>query len=123
MSDKILFQSGAIIPDNGVKSMARGWRIFIDTQELTEVQAMNLMKLKGKYGIVLFAPEKSNVTVEDIDLPDFSPEFKTDKSPGQRMRAVIYRIWERTDRKINFEIFYKTKMDSLCEWLKSKYLD
>ena len=56
-------------------------------------------------------------------------EFDT-KTPAQRMRAVLYRLWEQTSPKekgeqgemvyVEFELFYKRKMNEMINHFKTK---
>lgn len=61
-------------------------------------------------------------TVELLDLPEPDPEFKGDKTPAQRMRAVLYRWWEGKGKPGDFEMFYKTQYERLIDQVKEKLL-
>lgn len=45
------------------------------------------------------------------------------KSPSQRMRAVIFRLWEKSDQKVDQDEYYEIVMEKLIEQLKSKLDD
>ena len=51
---------------------------------------------------------------------------KDDKSPSQRLRGVIYRLWEQSsDRKAyndEFELYYRSKLERIIESLKDKLI-
>lgn len=49
-------------------------------------------------------------------------EVKTDglRTPSERLRAVIYRLWEQTDQQKNFESFYLDYMERLIGMIKKK---
>jgi hypothetical protein len=58
--------------------------------------------------------------LEDIDKikVDFDDGGKT---PGQRLRGVIYRLWEVNNERYDvFEDFYRAKMEKIITHLKSK---
>ena len=103
-----------------IKSRVDGtWSLLIGTQELLEEQASALLKLNRKLGWLLF----KEVAFEEADLiniPDTKPEFKGDKTPGQRLRAVLYLLWKQTKSDKNFDEFYKIKMEKLISWAKEK---
>jgi len=86
-------------------------KIVIGTQELSPEEATALFGLKGKLGWLLFS---ENVLTE-LSIPkEPAPEFKSDKSPSQRLRAVLYKFWELNTNKVkSFDTFYK-------EWVEKK---
>lgn len=44
-----------------------------------------------------------------------------EKSPSQRLRAVLYRIWEQDPKDYKtFEEYYRVQMDKLVEKLKER---
>lgn len=57
---------------------------------------------------------------ELLELPEPDPEYKGDKSPAQRMRGIIYRIWEQKGKRGEFMDYYKSKMESLNDRLKDQ---
>ena len=86
-------------------------KIVIGTQELEAEQAVELFKLKGKQGWVLF---KENPLEQKDIPPEPAPEFKNDKSPSARLRATLYVWWEQnTGKQKTFDAFYK-------EWIETK---
>lgn len=66
-----------------------------------------------------FFHEKPIKEIDMKQLPDVNFE-KWEKHPSQRMRAVLFRLWEQTDQKKTFEEFYREKMEQLIEMLKEK---
>ena len=78
-----------------------------------------LFSLYGKQGWFLF--KDVEVKPEDLDLPDEVPEMKGDKTPAQRMRSVLYVLWEKnTSQKETFNTYYAQQMERLIEHIKSK---
>ena len=59
---------------------------------------------------------------KEILAVDIDEEVKEWKSPSQRLRAVLYRLWERSDKTTypEFELYYKAKMERVIESLKEK---
>lgn len=49
-------------------------------------------------------------------------EVKTDglKTPSERLRSVIFVLWEQTTKDKNFETFYIEIMDKIIEMIKRK---
>jgi len=86
-----MFQTASIIKK--VESMADGgWKLRIDTQELTPAQVSEVALLKDKYGYFLF---KENTIIKDEIPEDEAPEFQKDKSLSQRFRDVLYVYWKQ----------------------------
>jgi len=90
-------------------------------KELKSEDNAELFRQKGKIGWFLFKSE-SVITEKELNLPEIVGEFKGDKTPGKRMREILYRIWERTDRKVDSETYYRREVNKICEHLKEKYL-
>lgn len=113
------FICGAVIPDHGIKTMSdKGVRVMIDTMELNPIQLADLFSFKGKSGWFIFtkSPEKAT----EIEIPEWKEEFKGEKSPSQRLRAVVYRLWEQSGKTTDFEVFYRSKMELIIEKFKEK---
>jgi len=79
--------------------------ITISTQEISAEASAELFRQKGKLGWLLFSEQ----VMSETDIPkEPAPEFKGDKSPSQRIRACLYRYWEKnTSKQIPFDTFYK----------------
>ena len=96
------------------------WSIKIGTQELTSEQGIILLELNRKIGWFLFK-EAPLEEADIIDIPEVKPEFGAEKSPSQKMRNIIYRIWEKnTNKQKPFPDYYKSYMFKLNEMLKEK---
>lgn len=97
-----------------------GLKLTVHTQELDPTDEAVVMQLKRKLGWLVFSVAE-HITIEDI--PTEQLEFAGDKSPGQRLRAVMYRLWEQDKRGYaEFELFYSAKMGKIIETLKEKLL-
>ena len=96
--------------------------VRITTQELSSNMKVELMDMVGKFGWVLFTESESPLKEKDIPAYD-SKSFDQIKSPATRMRGVLYRIWENQNvenNNMDFETFYRLKMESLIDKLKEK---
>jgi hypothetical protein len=117
--NKDLFAFAAILPDNGIKSSAdKGVNLTLHTQELNADQWQRIFALKGKYVVGVLASQ--DTPVESLEVPDVTPEYKGEKSPSQRLKAVLYRIWEQNGKAGEFEPYYRAKMDALIEKVKEQ---
>ena len=101
----------------------RTWTIYVGTQELTPEQAAEIVKLNAQLCYMALKIEPFNQKETDI-LKDLQAELDfTAKSPAQRLRNTLYRIWEGKKEGYNdFNNYYIYKMDILIEHYKSKIL-
>lgn len=104
------------------KGMAnRAIRLVFDSQEnQTDEVLGKIASLTGKFGWLCFLPGKENIQPEQVvNLPALTPE-DAGKSPAQRMRGVLYRLWEQKGSQGDFETYYRTKMEALINQIKEK---
>ena len=95
-----------------------GLKVEIMTRELQPEQMTAVFEQKGSEGWFLF--KENSIKPEEIkDLPDVRVE-KTDKSPSERLRAVLYRLWETTSKTKTADQFYKEYIDKTIEAIKEK---
>jgi hypothetical protein len=94
--------------------------IKISTQELDKNAAGDVFGLRGKHCKVLLSD--SNITTLESEMVDATPlvSGKKHKTPSQRMRAVLYRIWEQQGANEDFEVFYQNEMNKVIEHYRSK---
>jgi hypothetical protein len=94
-----------------------------------EVRA-RAMEYHEKFGWFCFLPSTEQIRAEDIldlDLPKLETTEK--KTQSERLRAVLYRLWEQ-DGKPNktaqkteamaFEVHYRDAMETLIEHYKKR---
>lgn len=56
---------------------------------------------------------------EPVELKDIKGEFAT-KTPSQRLRATIFVWWKQQNEPGDFEDFYRRRMETLIESVKSE---
>ena len=97
-----------------------GLKIDIETQELKPQDAVKLFELKGKVGFMVFKPTR--IATEDlVNLPEETTEFKTEKSPAQRLRAVKFIYFtKKGGKKAEFDDWYKKQTNAEIEKWKEK---
>jgi hypothetical protein len=99
----------------------RTWKLTIGTQELTPEQAVELVKLNQEFAYICLKRDQfKSRDLEIIAGMQSELEF-SDKPPGQRLRAVLYRLWEQ-DRQgyKDFELYYRFNMEKVIDHFKSK---
>lgn len=110
---------------NSIRSLAdKTLRLTVDCQELPPEQSSLLFSLLQKYGYFLFKETEFNE--EDLlNIPEIQTEFRNDKSPSQRLRNILYRVWEAKFKSqfTDFETFYKWEMNKIGEHFINAYLE
>lgn len=95
-----------------------GTKLDIITQELDPNEMTELFSLKGKLGWFLF--KENAIKEEDLkDLPDVKVD-KGEKTKGQRLRSVLFKLWETTGRTKTSEEFYNEYMEKIITSIKEK---
>lgn len=97
----------------------RSWKLVFETRELAGDEVKVLADNFQGEGWLLFKP---NGTVALSEVPEGIAEAGV-KSPGQRLRSVIYLLWEQQGKKGDFESFYRTTMEKMIDLIKSKLED
>lgn len=93
-------------------------RLVVDTRELQSEEMAKLFTLRKAEGWLLFAP--TAIKAEDLDLPAIPRDPARNKSQAQRMKAVIYRLWEKAGSIGNFEMFYTSYTEKIINQIKEK---
>ena len=108
------FQAPAILKSISHTSDG-GLRIGFTTNELSDEDKLVATKFHQKFGWVLF--QENDFQLKDI--PKEQAE-RGEKTPGQRLRASLFRLWQQQNPNLEFEIYYRNKMEKLIEHIKSK---
>lgn len=103
---------------SGIRSRKdRTFNLSFDTRELG-ADAADLMKIQGTECWLLISPDDS---LDAIDVPNYKPDAGTgSKTPGQRLRAVLFILWSQSGKPGDFEDFYRQRMERLIEQYKAK---
>lgn len=95
--------------------------ITFETSEISPADVGQLATKQGTFGYLAFKDEPfTDVEKEALEAlkTDFDDKGKTH---GQRLRAVLYRLWEKDNegRKV-FHDYYIAKMETLIDHFKGK---
>lgn len=89
--------------------------LTVHTPELSTNEKALFMELQGRNTNVLIQPEDSDlVEPEKID-----GEIRT-KTQSQRLRGVLYILWQQTGEKGEFEDFYRKCIERIIDSIKAK---
>lgn len=93
-----------------------------ETRELSGTDVAKLFDLRNSEAWMILSP--SEMSEEDVKLPTekADPAVGT-KTPSQRLRAVLYRLWEQSRGGTDFESYYRVKMEGLIDQLKERLHD
>lgn len=95
--------------------------VTIDTQHLAPDQAAALFALHQKYAFVAIKPEDFGEAEREALAALKAPEEEGKKTKAQRLRAVLYRLWQsNSEGYTDFEQFYAAKMERIIEHYKGK---
>lgn len=94
-------------------------RMLLITYEVSELNNPDVAKiaLHGEhYGWLSFTEEKNDP--ENVQIKKLPKAGR--KSPSERLRAVLFLLWERSTKDKTEEDFYQSEMDRVIEHYKSK---
>jgi hypothetical protein len=114
--------NGLLLPvqiENITTRKDRTIKITIGTQELAPAAAGDLFQYLNKIAVCYLSPE--GVSQEEIDMVDkIHPEFEG-KSQSQRIRNVLYKLYEQSNEGFkDFNSYYQNKTEKYIEHLKKQ---
>jgi hypothetical protein len=120
MQNEALFQAPGIV--QSVKTLVDGTiKLDVALQEVSPDEMALLFGLARKPGWILVKPNE--IVQEDIPTIEADFEMGETKSPGQRLRGVLYRYWEQqTSQKQPFEVFYRAQLDRVIDRFKQELI-
>jgi len=103
---------------SGVKSRKdRSYRLEFDTCELG-ADAAKLLEIHGSECWLLIAPDDS---LDSVEVPKAKPDSGTNqKTPGQRLRAVLFVLWQQVGKPGDFEDYYRQRLERIIDQFKAK---
>ena len=127
MKNSVVFEGGI----DKVSTLADGsLRVYVGTPELSNETMVSVFSLIKKPGFVLISANAINQDqIDAVEKATTNAEF-SEKTPSQRMRGVLYKIWEKTQPKtmngdgvmeyVDFDLFYKRQMNKIIDHFKTK---
>ena len=99
----------------------RTWKVMFETNELTPEQSASINENLSQVGYLAFKRDEFK-TDEIKILTDLKADFEIEKkTPGQRLRAVLYKNWEQKREGFeDFSKYYEHKMEFIINHFKSK---
>lgn len=112
--DRKNFQVPAILSGITFK-VDGGLSLRFTTNELTTSEKVDVGDFINQFGYLLFAPND----FEDADIPKNNAPGDL-KSPSQRLRGVLYLLWEKFKVVNDFDIYYRQQMEKIIQHYKEK---
>ncbi len=112
-----LFQTPAIV-SNITTLKDGGCKVTTVTRELNPDEMTALFSLYNQEGWLVIAPNE----VQRKDIPDEPAVVEAgEKTPGQRLRAVLYHLWEHTNMTEDFNtVYYPRAVNRITDKLKEQ---
>jgi hypothetical protein len=89
------------------------------TQEISPAGMAQAMEYYQQFGWLLFAPEQREL--EEVDIPKEKVQAEyAGRTPGQRLRAVLYVRWEQSKTTKDFETYYREQMEKIINQVKDR---
>lgn len=108
----VLFVKPVFKSDGSVK-------LEFETRELSGVDIAVLADYRMKEGWLMFAANEKEL--DEAEVPDEKANpMIGQKTQAQRLRGVIYRLWEQSGKKGDSEAYYRSVMESLIDQLKER---
>ena len=128
MKNSVIFEGGI----DKVSTLADGsLRLFIGTPELSNETMVKIFSLIKRQGYVLISTNNINQDqIDAVEKATVDTEFN-ENPPSQRLIGGIYKLFEQMHPKqsnvntgsleyIDFDLFYKRKMNEIINHLKTK---
>ena len=101
---------------HGFKQSGRMLFITFEVSELQNPDVARIALHGEQYGWLLFNEDKDSE--ENVSLPKLPRSGR--KTQAERLRAVLYLLWEQSDKKLNSDDFYSEELDRIIEHYKGK---
>ena len=93
----------------------RSWNIKFETRELSGEEVKILADNFQGEGWLVFSPNE----IKQADIPKDKADSGA-KSQSQRLREIIYVLWQQKGAKGDSDTHYQVTMERLIEYVKSK---
>ncbi len=95
-------------------------KIVLGTQEIDPSQGATLLGMRNKYVKVLLSDTNITSMEENILNEEVIQDGRKVKTQSQRLRAVLYRVWETTTQTQDFDGWYKAETERVIDHYKTK---
>lgn len=116
---KTIFRTPATL--TSIKSRVdRSYTLTFSTQELDPISVGELSQNLQAFGEIGFAVDEEQYDqLDKLEIPDMVLEEK-EKSPSERMRAVLFVLYKEKQVEKPFDTWYREYMEVIINQLKAK---
>ena len=101
----------------------RSWRLTLGTQELSPDMIGTLGSMQNQVCFVAINPDPFTTKQKEIIENTKAELSDNGKTHGQRLRGVLYRMWEQDNEgHKDFHDYYIIHMDKIISHFKTKLL-
>ena len=86
----------------------------VHTPEMTNDEKVEFLNLQGRNVNLLIEPEGGSDKTINVE------KKLEGKTPSQRLRSVLFILWEQEGAKETFDTFYIERMENIIDWVKNK---
>ncbi len=99
----------------------KSYKIVFESIELTPEQVVGINGALNDFGYLAFKEDTFKQSEKDM-MEKLESDFEDKKkTPGQRLRGVLYRVWEQDNEGYtDFGKYYDFKMERLISHFKEK---
>lgn len=119
-NSKCMIQFNAIL--EGIRTLKNNsLKITIESQDikiLGKDVIAELIALTDNY--VYVGIKESLIKEDELKIKEPELEFKSDKSPSQRLRNILWIYWNENKPTKDFDIYYKRKIEEIITLIKDK---
>lgn len=91
------------------------------TSEKTSEEVANIDRAIDQFGYLYFKAEESLTPDEVAELDALDTDlYDAPKTQSQRMRNVLYRLWEQDGKPCEFKEYYRERTERIINHLKNK---
>jgi hypothetical protein len=102
--------------ENVVRRKDGSCKIVFETAELNDEKASKLFGIQKGWNHLIYA-----IAGAEVEIPNEpAKEFRDDKSPSERLRAVLFVYWKQLGGTGSFNEFYKSKIDKWIDAIKER---
>lgn len=94
-------------------------RVTFDTQDLDAEKMAKVFQMRKELGHLIFAKPNTDIEIPG-QKPKGIPKGANEKSASQRLRAVIYRVWESIGGHGSSEAFYQNEIEKIIDGYKAR---
>lgn len=99
-----------------IDKVDRSCKLTFNTRELKNQEFINLREIRGLEGILAYGFKEIRLDAKEVENVE---KYIDGKSPSQRLRAVLYRNWEKDKEGLTFEVYYAAKMEKIIDHYKN----